>query len=74
MRLPNDTDLSDRLLENKATPPIHATGRSAGRSDQSEGGISDADLAAIVAVWPTLPEPIKAAIRALVSTVATPWA
>jgi hypothetical protein len=42
-------------------------GRSAGRSDErGEGGIPDADLAALVAAWPTLPGPIKAAIRALV--------
>jgi hypothetical protein len=48
-----------------------AAGRSAGRSDQQgEGGIADADLARLVAVWPTLPEPIRAAIRALIGTVA----
>ncbi len=47
-------------------------GRSAGRSTPedrtAEGGIGDADLAAIVDAWPTLPEPIRAAIRALVNT------
>ena len=43
---------------------------SAGRSDQQdEGGIPDAELAALVSAWPTLPAPIKAAIRALVGTV-----
>jgi hypothetical protein len=42
----------------------------AGRSDQqSEGGIPDADLAALVAAWPKLPDSIRAAIRASVSTV-----
>jgi len=42
---------------------------SAGRSEQrGEGGIADADLAALVAAWATLPEPIKAAIRALVGS------
>jgi hypothetical protein len=33
---------------------------------------SDPDLALIFDRWPTLPEPIKAAIRALVGTVAGP--
>jgi hypothetical protein len=36
---------------------------------RSEGGIHDADLDRLVAVWPTLPEAIRAAIRALVATV-----
>src|SRR5262249_28889401 len=35
-----------------------------------EGGILDPDLAALVVAWPTLPDPIRAAIRALVGTVA----
>jgi len=48
-------------------------GCSAGCSDrQGEGGILDADLAALVAAWPTLPDHIRAAIRALVGTVAGP--
>ena len=52
-----------------ATPAV--AGRSAGRSDeQGEGGVADADLAALVAAWPTLPAPIKAAIRALVGSAA----
>jgi hypothetical protein len=38
----------------------------------SEESIADGDLAALVAAWPTLPEPIKAAIRALLGTVAGP--
>ena len=55
----------------KAVTPSADSGCSAGCSDQrSEGGIPDADLAALVAAWPTLPDPIKAAIRALVGTVA----
>ena len=33
---------------------------------------SDPDLALILERWPTLPEPIKAAIRALVGSVAGP--
>jgi hypothetical protein len=55
----------------KTVTPSADSGCSAGCSDQrSEGGIPDADLAALVAAWPTLPDPIKAAIRALVGTVA----
>ena len=51
----------------KQLTAIAAGGCSAGCSgEQSEGGIPDAELAALVAAWPTLPEPIKAAIRALV--------
>jgi hypothetical protein len=57
------------------------SGRTAGRtrheSRESEGGIPDADLAALVAAWPALPDHIRAAIRALVGTVAptpTPFA
>ncbi len=42
-------------------------GRSAGRSDvASEEGNIDPELAALLAAWPTLPAPIRAAIRALV--------
>jgi len=42
-----------------------------GRSDrQSEGGTADAELAALVAAWPNLPEHIRAAIRALVTSAA----
>jgi hypothetical protein len=37
---------------------------------EAEGGIPDADLAALVAAWPMLAEPLKAAIRAIVGTVA----
>ena len=40
--------------------------------EQSEGGIPDAELAALVAAWPTLPEPIKAAIRAMLGSVKAP--
>jgi hypothetical protein len=43
---------------------------SAGCSDlQGEGDIHDADLARLMNAWPTLPEPIKAAIRALIGAV-----
>jgi hypothetical protein len=37
---------------------------------ESEGGTLDADLAAITAAWTTLPDHIRAAIRALVGTIA----
>jgi len=48
------------------------SGRTAGRTRQhSEGGTTDAELAALVAAWPNLPEHIRAAIRALVQTVAS---
>jgi hypothetical protein len=54
-------------VENKAIPHNPADGRSAGRSgQQDEGGISDPDLATLVAAWPTLPAHIRAAVRALV--------
>jgi hypothetical protein len=43
-----------------------AAGRTAGRTEEGEEGILDADLAALLAAWPILPEPIKAAIRALI--------
>ena len=38
-------------------------------SGHPETDVADADLAALVAAWPTLHEPIKAAIRALLGTV-----
>jgi hypothetical protein len=47
------------------------SGRTAGRTrheNRSEGGIPDADLAALVAAWPTLPVHIRAAIRALLAS------
>jgi hypothetical protein len=51
---------------------VSPVGRSAGRSDYpGEGGTADADLAALVAAWPTLPEPIKRAVLALVNAAAS---
>ena len=48
-----------------------SSGCSAGCSDvKTEEGTPDAELFAIVDAWPTLPEPIKAAIRALLGSVA----
>jgi hypothetical protein len=66
-----DSPVKPRCKPNphKAVTPSADSGCSAGCSDQrSEGDIPDADLAALVAAWPTLPDPIKAAIRALVGT------
>jgi hypothetical protein len=41
-------------------------GRSAGRSDlQTEGEVTDPELAALMVAWPTLSDPIRAAIQAL---------
>jgi len=37
-------------------------------NEQSEGGISDPELAALVAAWPTLSAPIRAAVRALLAS------
>ena len=46
--------------------PNAAAGCSAGCSEQqSEGGNTDPELAALVAAWPTLPEPIRAGISAM---------
>ena len=59
--------------DSKHFTSIAPSGRSAGRSEkQSEATIPDAELAALVAAWPTLPEPIKAAIRALVRAAYSP--
>ena len=57
--------LQDSTLQ-QSTP----IGRSAGRSEgTNEGGNDDPDLSRLIAAWPTLPEPIKAAIRALLGAV-----
>ncbi len=43
-----------------------AIGRSAGRSDdESEGGNDDPDLSRLIAAWPTLSEPIRRAMLAI---------
>ena len=52
---------------NKGIVQIPSEGRSAGRSElQSGRGGLDTELAEFIAVWPTLPEPIRAAMRALI--------
>ena len=52
------------------TPPSRRTARRT--SDTSEGGNSDAGLAAVMAAWPTLPDHIRAAVRALIDTATGP--
>ena len=45
-------------------------GRTTGRTSmENEEGTPDAELTEIMRAWPTLPEPIKAAVRALLGTV-----
>ena len=84
IELPGQDSNLDKESQNLNTPrhninpesilrPTTPAGRSAGRSgQQGEGGGADADLAALVAAWPTLSEPIKAAIRALIGSAAEP--
>lgn len=65
---PTATDckpLSDKQLTT-SEPSICSAGRS---GEQNEGGIVDSELAALVAAWPTLPEPIRVAIKVMVATV-----
>ncbi|HXD88310.1 MAG TPA: hypothetical protein VN641_17610 [Urbifossiella sp.] len=51
--------------------PNAADGCSAGCSDQhGEGGITDPELARVAAAWPTLPEPIRRAMLALIGASA----
>jgi hypothetical protein len=53
-------------IKHKTVTPGAVLGCSARCSDQrGEGGITDADLAAIIAAWPMLPDHIRAAVRAL---------
>jgi hypothetical protein len=51
----------------KTVTPGAVLGCSAGCSDQrNEGGIPDPALAALIAAWPALPDPIKAGILAMI--------
>ena len=60
----NRNVLQDNTLQQQPT-----IGRSAGRSDdENEGGNDDPDLSRLVAAWPTLAEPLKAAIRAMIAS------
>jgi len=57
----------------KTVTPGAVLGCSAGCSDvRDEGGITDADLAVVIAAWPKLPASIKAAIRAMVQAADPP--
>lgn len=62
-------------LHNSHSPQLldatAVAGCSAGCSDAaSEGGITDPELAALVAAWPTLPEPIRRAMLSLIRAAA----
>ncbi len=71
-RIDSPTPNLTKPQKNKQFGDCCDSGRSAGRSDeQGEGGILDAELAALLAVWPNLPAHIRAAIRALVGAVVT---
>ena len=57
--------LRNQLQENTLQQPM-TIGRSAGRSDdESEGGNDDPDLARLIVAWPTLSEPIRRAMLAI---------
>jgi len=56
-------------LPDKAFPSAAPVGRTTGRTHNTEGGPVDPELAALVAAWPTLPDHIRAAVRALLGTV-----
>ena len=67
----------DELIQSLNTPRLNINPESILRHPSApavvrgaEGGILDTDLARLVEAWPTLPEPLKAAIRAIVGTVA----
>ena len=56
-------------LKTQDLRPLDAAGRSAGRSADGAGepeGGHPPDLAAVVAAWPTLPEPLRRAVLALI--------
>ena len=59
-------ELNSQHPDNTTLAPPPAVGRSAGRSDdESEGGNDDPDLSRLLAAWPTLPEPIRRAMLAI---------
>ena len=56
--------LQGNTLQQSAEPvavPVAVAG-------ESEGGNDDPDLSRLVAAWPTLAEPLKAAIRAMIAS------
>jgi hypothetical protein len=67
-------NLNDAKRNSKRIKPLAKSnddGRTAGRTGRtSEGGVLDADIAALVAAWPLLPEPIKAVIRTVIAASA----
>ncbi len=58
-----------KTLPDKAFPSAAPVGRTTGRTHNTEGAPVDPELAALVAAWPTLPDHIRAAVRALLGTV-----
>ena len=61
---------SNSKQDKQFAPPLEACCTTGRTRDTSEGGIVDPELAALLSAWPKLPEHIRAAIRALLSTVA----
>jgi hypothetical protein len=54
-------------FQGKPFTPIHTSGRTAGRTSKGEGAIpTDPGLAAVIVAWPTLAEPLRRAILALI--------
>ena len=54
------------VLQNNTLQQPPTIGRSAGRSDdECEGGNDDPDLSRLIAAWPTLSEPIRRAMLAI---------
>ncbi len=65
----SQTDTISNVQSQQQLTLTAADGCSAGCSyRQGEGGMPP-DLARLVAAWPSLPEPIRAAIRALIGSV-----
>ncbi len=68
-RLKDTESHSTIANQNSAIFAFPEGGRSAGRSEpMQESAIHDPELVAFVTAWPTLPEAIKAAIRAMIAT------
>jgi len=67
LRSPIVTD--SKPLPDKAFPSAAPVGRTTGRTHNTEGAPVDPELAALAAAWPTLPDHIRAAVRAMLGTV-----
>ena len=65
-RIDSPTASHSKPKQDKQFTAINDAGCTTGStSEQGDAAIVDPELAALVAAWPTLPAPIKAAIRAL---------